>query len=205
MSNHSDKFESWQPASDSAYSQPLEPGDKLWLFGKVFLIFLAEGGNWLLHTSNYALVNTVGSDLFVLDVLGLPDIPFLSSLSVGILINGVLGLAAVATPIFLFGQLLDRHEDIFADARGFFRNGMNMIVTALLALLYLFVIVTEFASLYMRVLEETAPSPIPSLQGSETHFWPMLIMSIALIITNAAMGLATAHILRSTKKAIKGA
>lgn len=205
MSDTHENFESWQPANDNTYQQPLEPGDKLWLFGKVFLIFLAEAGNWLLHTSNYALVNTVGSDLFVLDVLGLPDISVLSNISVGTLINSVLGLAAVATPVFLFGQLLERHEQIFADAKGFFSNGLNMVVTALLVLLYLFVISTEFATLYMRIAEETAPSPIPSLSGNAGSFWPMLIMSVALIITNAAMGLATAHIVRSTKKALKGA
>lgn len=206
MSDDTENFESWQPPKDgSSPRRPLEPGDKLWLFGKLFLIFMAEAGNWLLHTSNYALVNTVGADLFVLDVLGLPDIPALSNISVGTLINGVLGLAAVATPVFLFGQLLDRHTEIFEDAKGFFSNGLNAVVTALFALLYLFVISTEFATLYMRIAEETAPSPIPGFSGSEASFWPMLIMSIALIITNAAMGLATAHILRSTKQVLKGA
>jgi len=202
MSNK-ENFSTWAPPKGGA-SNPLEPRDKLWLFCKLSLIFGAELFNWLLHTSNYALVNTVGSDLFILDVLGLPDIAALSNISIGTLINSVLGLAAVATPVFLFSQLLDRHQEIFADPKEFFSNGLNAIVTALLVLLYLFVIGTEFATLYMRILEESAPSPIPTLAGSEANFYPMVIMSIALIITNAAMGLATAHILRSTKQALRG-
>ncbi len=80
MSDNSNNFESWQPPENGNYQHPLEPSDKFWLFGKLFLIFSAETGNWLLHTSNYALVNTVGSDLFVLDVLGLPDISVLSNI-----------------------------------------------------------------------------------------------------------------------------
>jgi len=55
----------------------------------------------------------------------------------------------------------------------------------------------------MRIKEETLPSPIAGLAGNEASFWPMMIMSIALIITNAAMGLATAHIMRSTKRALR--
>jgi len=204
MSNSNENFESWQPPRGGGSSSPLEPRDKLWLYGKLGLIFTAEAGNWLLHTSNYALVNTVGADLFIIDVLGLPDISGLSNISVGTLINGILGLAAVATPVFLFSQLLDRHQEIFDDARSFFSNGLNAIVTALFTLLYLFVIFTEFSTLYMRIKEETAPSPIPEFSGNEASFWPMLIMSVALIITNAAMGLATAHILRSTKRALTG-
>jgi len=204
MSNDTDNFESWQPPKGGNSSSPLEPSDKLWLFGKLFLIFTAESGNWLLHTSNYALVNTVGADLFVVDVLGLPDIALLSNISVGMLINSMLGLAAVATPVFLFSQLLQRHTEIFADSKAFFSNGLHIVITGLLALLYCFVIATEFAALYMRIAEESAPSPIAAFAGSESSFYPMLIMSIALIITNAAMGLATAHILHSTKRALKG-
>ncbi len=199
-----DNFESWQPPKGGHSSNSLEPSDKLWLFGKLFLIFIAEGGNWLLHTSNYALVNTVGADLFVLDVLGLPDIAVISNISVGTMINGMLGLAAVATPVFLFGQLLERHTEIFADTKAFFSNGLNAIITGMFALLYLFVIATEFAALYLRIEEETAPSPIAGLSGNEASFYPLLIMSIALILTNAAMGLATAHIIRSTKIALRG-
>ncbi len=204
MPDNNENYETWQPPRGGHSPSSLEPSDRLWLYGKLFLIFLAEGGNWLLHTSNYALVNTVGSDLFVLDVLDLPDIPLLSNISVGTLINSVLGLAAVATPVFLFGQLLERHHEIFHDTKNFFSNGLHVIITALFALLYLFVIATEFAALYMRIEEETAPSPIAGLVGNEASFYPMLIMSIALIITNAAMGLATAHIIRSTKRALKG-
>ena len=205
MSDSNENYETWQqPKGGGGYEGALEPSDKFWLYGKLGLVFGAESFNWLLHTSNYALVNTVGSDLFIVDVLGLPVVTGLGNITVGTLINGVLGLAAVATPVFLFGQLLERHEEIFQDTRNFFSNGLNAVVTALLVLLYLFVIGSEFSTLYMRILEESAPSPIPTLAGHEANFWPMMIMSIALIITNAAMGLATAHILRSTKQALNG-
>jgi len=205
MSDSNETYESWQPPENGQDQRPLEPSDKLWLFGKLSLIFSAETGNWLLHTSNYALVNTVGSDLFVVDVLGLPDISALSNISVGTLINGVLGLAAVATPVFLFGQLLERHAEIFEAGGKFFKDGLHIVITALFALLYFFVISTEFATLYMRIQEETAPSVIPGFSGGEASFWPMMIMSVALILTNAAMGLATAHMVRSAKLALKGA
>lgn len=198
-----ENFESWQPPNGGDTPDPMEPKDKLLLYGKLLLILFAEGGNWLLHTSSYALVNTVGSDLFVLDVLGLPYISGLSDISVNILINSILGLAAVATPVYLFGQLLERHQEIFEEGKNFFK-GLNAIVTALLVLLYLFVISTEFAAFYIRISEETNSSPIPDFSGNEAGFWPMLIMSITLIITNAAMGLATAHILKSTKRALRG-
>jgi len=199
-----DDFQSWQPPKGNSVSNPLEPSDKLWLFGKLFLIFLAEGGNWLLHTSNYALVNTVGADLFVLDVLGLPDISILSNISVGMLINSMLGLAAVATPVFLFGQLLERHTEIFDDTKSFFSSGLHAVITGMMIILYFFVIATEASVLFMRVSEETAASPIAGLSGNEASFYPMLIMSITLIVANAAFGLATAHIIRSTKRALNG-
>ncbi len=205
MTNSNENYETWQqPRASGGRKSSLEPSDKLWLYGKLGLVLGAEGFNWLLHTSNYALVNTVGSDLFIVDVLGLPVVAGLGNITLGTLINGVLGLAAVATPVFLFGQLLERHDEIFQDTKNFFSNGLNAIVTTQLVLLYLFVIGSEFSTLYMRILEESAPSPIPNLAGHEANFWPMLIMSIALIITNAAMGLATAHILRSTKQALNG-
>jgi hypothetical protein len=205
MNDSNENYETWQqPSASGGRKLPLEPNDKFWLYGKLTLILLAESFNWLLHTSNYALVNTVGSDLFIVDVLGLPDIPAITNISVGTLINGVLGLAAVATPVFLFGQLLERHEEIFDDPRSFFSNGLNAIVTTLLLLLYMFVIGSEFSVLYLRVVAESAPSPIPNLAGHEANFWPMMIMSAALIVTNCAMGLATAHILRSTKQALNG-
>ena len=204
MSNAEENYSTWQAPQEDSGTTPIELKDSIWIYGKIFLMFAAEALNWLLHTSNYALVNTVGSDLFVLDILGLPDWSALSNITVGMLINSVLGLAAVSAPIFLFSQLLERHEEIFDDTRAFFSNGLHMIITTMLALLYFFVIFTEFAALYLRILEESAPSPIPGFSENESSFWPMMIMSITLIITNAAMGLATAHILRSSKLVLKG-
>lgn len=202
-SEYEENFTNWQPPKGgSAEAVPLEPADKLWVIGKLIALFAAEGFNWLLHTANYSLVNTVGSDVFLVDALGLPEWGFFENLTVSTLINGVLGLAAVATPVFLFSQLIERHREIFDNPRSFFASALSKIVTGLLLLLYTFVIVTEFAALYLRVQAESAPSPIPALAGHTTGFWPMLLMCVALILINAAMGLATAHILRAAKRAL---
>jgi hypothetical protein len=198
-----ENFSSWKPPKGAGpEAAPLEPADRLWVIGKLIALFVAEAFNWLLHTANYSLVNTVGSDVFLVDALGLPEWGLFQNLTVSTLINGVLGLAAVATPVFLFSQLIERHEDIFANPRSFFASALSKIVTGLLLLLYAFVIVTEFAALYLRVQAESAPSPIPALAGHATGFWPMLLMCVALILINAAMGLATAHILRAAKRAL---
>lgn len=202
---YEENFTSWQPpkgvgGGDAAL--PLEPADRLWVIVKLAGVLAAELFNWLLHTANYSLVNTVGSDVFLIDALGLPEWRLLQNLTVSTLINGVLGMAAVATPVFLFGQLIERHREIFDNPRHFFASMLSRIVTGLLVLLYGFVICTEFAALYLRVQAESAPSPIPALAGHATGFWPMLLMCVALIFINAAMGLATAHILRAGKRAL---
>lgn len=199
---YEENFTSWQPPKGADSALPLEPADRLWVIVKLAGVLAAEGFNWLLHTANYSLVNTVGSDVFLIDALGLPEWRGLQNLTVSTLINGVLGFAAVATPVFLFGQLIERHREIFDNPRHFFASMLSRIVTGLLVLLYGFVIITEFAALYLRVQAESAPSPIPALAGHATGFWPMLLMCVALILINAAMGLATAHILRAGKRAL---
>lgn len=204
MSNDNENFESWQPPSGSHSSNPLEPSDKLWLYGKLSLIFTAEGGNFLLHVSTYSLAYTVGSDLFLSDIFSLSDTSILSDISVGMLICSVLALAAISAPIFLFGKLLDRHQEIFADTKAFFSNGLHAIITGVMALLYCCVIATELSALYLRIEIETAHSPIASLSGNESSFFPLAIMSITVIVANAAFGLASAHIFRSTKRALRG-
>ncbi|MBK6897597.1 MAG: hypothetical protein IPH06_13515 [Alphaproteobacteria bacterium] len=203
MSEFEENFSSWQPPKGTGDAAlPLEPADRLWVVVKLAGIMGAEAFNWLLHTANYSLVNTVGSDVFLVDALGLPPWAWVSNLTVSTLINGILGLAAVATPIFLFGQLIERHKEIFGNPQGFFADALSRIVTGLLLLLYAFVVVTEFAALYLRVAAESAPSPIPALAGHATGFWPMLLMCVALILINAAMGLATAHILKASRRAL---
>lgn len=201
-SEFEDNFTSWQPPKGSGEAAPLEPADRLWVMMRLAGAFGVEGLNWALHTANYSLVNSVGSDVFLIDALSLPEWGWLQNLTVSTLINSVLGLAAVATPVFLFGQLIERHKDIFENPRGFLADGLSKIVTGLLLLLYLFVVVTEFSALYLRIQAENLPSPIPALAGHSTGFWPMLLMSLALILINAAMGLATAHILRAAKRAL---
>jgi|GEM_PF-3582238 len=204
MSEFEENFTSWQPPTGGSgdAAMPLEPADRLWVLVKLAGVMGAESFNWLLHTANYSLVNTVGSDSFLIDTLGLPEWGLIRNLTVATLINGVLGLAAVATPVFLFGQLIERHREIFGNPQSFFADALSKIVTGLLGCLYAFVLVTEFAALYLRVQAESAPSPIPALANHPTGFWPMLLMCAALILINAAMGLATAHIARAAKRAL---
>ncbi len=205
MSEFEENYTNWQPPKSGGSGDaalPLEPADRLWVIVKLAGIAAAEVFNWLLHTANYSLVNTVGADVFLVDALGLPQWGWVQNLTVSTLINGILGLAAVATPIFLFGQLIERHKEIFGNPQGFFADALSRIVTGLLLLLYLFVVVTEFAALWLRVQAESAPSPIPALAGHATGFWPMLLMCVALILINAAMGLATAHILKAARRAL---
>ena len=189
MSDFEENFTSWQPPKGSGSTAPLEPADRLWVILRLTGALFVEGFNWLLHTANYSLVNPVGSDVFLIDALGLPEWSLFQNVTVSTLINGVLGLAAVGTPVFLFGQLIERHQELFANPRSFFASGLHKIVT-------------EFAALYLRVQAESAPSPIPALAGHATGFWPMLLMCVALILINAALGLATAHIMRAAKRAL---
>ncbi len=205
MSDSTENFTNWQPPEGGkGSSSPLEPIERLWVYGKCALVGGAELGNWALHTGNYSLVNPVGSDVFLVDILALPSLDMLQSLTLGSLVNGMLGLAAVMTPVFLFSQLLEHHEKIFEDPKTFFRRGLTRLVTIFLILLYLIVIGTEFMALYMRVISEATTSPIPNIATEQTGFWPMLMMSLALIFVNAAFGLATAHIFRGASLALKG-
>ncbi len=202
MSEFEENFTTWQPPDGEHSAAPLDAADKLWVAGKLLGVMAAESFNWLLHSSSYGLINTVGQDTFIIDAIGLPAWGWLENVTVSTLINGVLGLAAVGTPVFLFGMLLERHREMFGSPRAFFSGALAKIITGLLLTLYLFVIVTEFAALYLRVQAETATSPIPSLSGHSPEFWPMLLMSIALILVNAAMGMATAHIVRASRRAL---
>jgi len=203
MSASSEDFSAWTPPGGGSGGPP-GPFDKFWLFLRLLGVAAAETFNWFVHVANYSLANPVGSDLFVIDVLGFPPFPGLEDITVGLLINGILALAAVATPVFLFSQLLERHNELFGDPKGFFRSGLARLVTALLVVLYAFVIATEFSALYLRVQAESAPSPIIDSFNPSRSFWPMLIMSVSILLINAGMGLASAHILRSVKAALKG-
>lgn len=149
-------------------------------------------------------MNTVGSDVFLVDVLGLPAVSALQDITLNMLINGTLGAAAVATPIFLFSALLNHHEELFADPQGFFSRGMNVLVSLFLVVLYLIVIATEFMALYLRVSAETTALIIPDVNSEGSGFWPQLAMSLALIAVNAGFGFATAHILKSASRALRG-
>ncbi len=114
MSDYENYLSNWQPPKDeTGNGRTLKAVDMIWLISILLAILVAESFNWLLHTANYSLVNTVGSDVFLLDILGLPPLRGIQDITVGTLINGVLGLAAVATPVFLFSQLLERHEELF--------------------------------------------------------------------------------------------
>lgn len=182
---------------------PLSPFEKLGLLAKGGAALVAEGFNAILHTASYSLVNPVGSDVSLVDELGLPPWGFIQDMTVGALLNFSLGIAAVATPVVLFSASLTNHEQIFGDPKGYFRSGLTKLVTVLLGVLYAFVIVTEFMALYLRVVAASTPSPIVDALAEPTGFWPMLFLSVAVILVNAALGLGTAHVLKSVRAAFK--
>jgi len=204
MSNN-EKFESsWQPPSSGSSPPPLEPSERLWLYGKRAIVISAEFFNTVLHAGNYSLIYPVGNTVFLVDLLGLPPTGILQDITLGSLIISVLALAAVITPIAIFDKLLEHHEEMFGDPKTFFSNGLNKLVTIFLVFLYLIIIGTEFMALYLRVLSESDNSPIPSISGDQAEFWPMLAISLSLIFVNAAFALATATVFRSTSRALKG-
>ncbi len=156
-------------------------------------LLLFEIPNWGFHASNYALANPIGGTTFLVDIWGLPTGTVLDNVTVGILINAMLGLMAVVVPIIMGLFFLEHHHDLFEDHTRFFANGFNKFVCGLILTTYGFVIATEFSCLYLRILEETHTGPIPDLGGEPTGFIPLLLMSCALILANLGLGLLVAY------------
>lgn len=104
MSRFEDQ-ENWDPTAN-LYRQPPSYGN----FLKIIGVTIAEGANWILHTSTYSLANPLGSDTFIIDAVGLPEIPLISELTVGNLINSGMALISVALPVVIWYLLLTRRE-----------------------------------------------------------------------------------------------
>lgn len=157
-------------------------------------LYGAEGFNWMLHTSNYSLSNPIGKGIFIVDVFGLPVHPAIENLTVGHLVNGFLGLAAVCLPIMIGKLFFENQHAIMEEGTDFFTKGFNKYITSLIGTIYGFVLITEFASLYLRILAETNSGPIPDMNSEGTGFIAMLIMSIALLLCNLGLGLYVAYV-----------
>lgn len=170
------------------------PGDWFKFFG----VLLAESFNWLLHASMYSLANPIGSDVFIVDALGLPEIALIENLTVGSLINGTLALIAVGVPVIGWFFLLTR-RDILIDRESFFRDPVPKLIGGLLVLMYIFIIATELSALWLRIADELQAGAIPSFSGHSPGALPMVIISFALILANAGIGLATATVYKSLK------
>ncbi|MCB9987718.1 MAG: hypothetical protein H6868_00090 [Rhodospirillales bacterium] len=198
MSKFEDDLEAWQ-VSGTDGGQPLGlPRPAVWLRGAA--VTIAESANWLLHASMYSLANPIGSDVFIVDALGLPAIPLISDLSVGNLINGTMALGAVGVPVVAWFFLFTK-QDILKSRRKFFRDPLAKLVAALLILMYLLVVATEFSALWLRIAAESHTGPIPNMSAHATGTWPLVIMSIAVVVTNLGIGAATANVYRAIKDA----
>lgn len=201
MSDFEDDLENWQQPAEPPPDDPdpLSHDSRLSGWLKLFAAMLAEACNWALHTANYSLANPVGSDVFLVDVFGLPPYGALENLTVSSLINGVLGLVAVGVPVVMWYFLITKRE-ILNDPRAFFNDRLAKFISILLIVLYAFVVLTEFSALWLRILDETDTGPLPSVSGESVGTAPMVIMSICLIVANAGIGLAVASIYRSLNK-----
>ena len=155
-------------------------------------LYLAECLNWLVHASNYHLVNPIGSEEFLVDIWGPPAYGFIQNITIGTLINSVLGLAAVIVPVLMCKLFLENQELI--NRSGYFiTQKASQIVAGFVGLLYLFVVATEFSVLYLKIQQATNIGPIQIAGAEPTGFIPMLIMCIALILANLGLGLFVAH------------
>lgn len=153
--------------------------------------------NLALHIANYSLANVVGANYFLVDILGLPPYELINNLSVSDLLNTLLGMGAVITPIVGWHWFLDHQEEIFEDSSQFFQKGLNRIVGLMIAITYGFVVMSEFSVLMLRILETTTPGPIANIGEEQTGLLPMLIMAVTIILINLGLGFAVASVIRS--------
>lgn len=163
-------------------------------------LYLAECLNWLVHASNYSMANPIGSDEFLIDIWGLPAYGFIENLTIGTLINSVLGLAAVIVPVMMWRLFLD-NQDLINKTDYFLDQKVSRIVAGLVVGLYAFVVATEFSVLYLKIQQQLVTGPIQIAGAEPTGFIPMLVMCIALILANLALGLFVAHVHRKINKA----
>ena len=131
----------------------------------------------------------IGKDIFLVDVLGIPPYTFIENLTIGTLVSGFLGIAAVMMPILIGKLFFENQHAITEQGSAFFTSGINKYVTILVGTIYAFVLLTEFSSLLMRIQADMNSGPIPDLNSEGSGFLPMLLISIALLLTNLGLGL----------------
>lgn len=144
-------------------------------------------------------VNPMASGVFLADYLPFPLPDAMDDVSVGSLINLVLGLLAVIMPTVIWHHALE--EDILSDIRGYFAGDIRRIVIATLLLAtYALTITLEVMSLLARVDNsmQAANSPIPTL-GEQPELLPLLLVSLTLVLGSCLLGLASAALSRSIK------
>lgn len=144
-------------------------------------------------------INPMASGVFLADYLPFPLPEAIDNVSVGSLINLLLGLLAVIMPTVIWHHILE--DEILSDIRGYFAGDIRRIViAAILLATYALTIALEVMSLLSRVDNsmQAVNSPIPIL-GDQPELLPLLLVSLALVLGSCLLGLASAALSRSIK------
>lgn len=175
-----------------------DPGARAYTALKFLAIIIAELVNFTLHLSTYSLANPIGNDLFLVDVLGLPPWELIENLTVATLINAVLAVVAVSVPVVGWYYLISDTR-ILEDSANFFSSLLNKVIALFLLGMYGLVVLTELSVLILRIMEETKSlnGVIPAFAAEPVALFPMLVISLALVAANVAIGLATARLYQS--------
>lgn len=156
-------------------------------------LYLAEVLNWFVHATNYSIANPMGTSEFIVDIWGLPAYAWVENLTVGMLLNWVLALAAILVPVAFWSLFLEK-QDLVNNTRELMGKNSQKIIMFFIGGLYALVIATEFAALGLRIIAETNVGPIPTMGDASSGVPAMLIMSIALVGANCGLGLYIASI-----------
>lgn len=186
-----------RPQDEPMYSKPARAimwraiGAENWM--KLLALTLLECLIVFAWSGSFATINGMGSDTFLVDVMPLPLA--LQDLTLSSMINGILGLLAVVTPLILWHFALS--TNVLRNPKSYFiGHPLRMIVGVMLMLLYGLIITLEVMSLMTRIDNSLAHSPIPIL-GEQPDLLPLVIASAALVLGTCLLGLASAALHRS--------
>lgn len=144
----------------------------------------------LAWATSFSLVNAMGEGVFLADYLPFPLPEILQDLSVGSVINLVLGLLAVTTPAVIWHFTL--RDRILRDPIGYFEgNILRIVVATILIATYASTIALEVLSLLSRIDSSLNTGPLDLLE-TQPELIPLALVSAALILGSCLLGLASA-------------
>lgn len=145
--------------------------------------------------ASFSTINPMGDGIFLVDLLPFPLPDFLKDLSVGGLLNGVLGLIAVATPTAIWHFIL--RDRILSNITEYFRDDiLRIAVGGILLCTYLATVALEILSLLKRIDASLNTGPLDLLE-SQPELLPLALVSAALILGSCLLGLASAALFHS--------